>query len=140
MSSIEPDDSGVEADCGEEISGGFVIARGDGSELFELAEEILDQVARLVELAVKRAGGGAVSPQRDDGGFAGVGQGLDDPLIGIMGLVGDQQPGGHLRQQGVGAGQVVSLSRGQQERSGLPSASTRAWILVLSPPFLRPIA
>ena len=85
MSSIEPDSSGGEVDGGEEISGGFVIACGDGSELFELAEEILDQVARLVELAVKRAGGGAVSPERDDGGFAGLGQGLDDPLIGIIG-------------------------------------------------------
>jgi hypothetical protein len=42
VSSIEPNDSGGEVDGGEEISGGFVVARGDGSALFEFAEEILD--------------------------------------------------------------------------------------------------
>jgi hypothetical protein len=35
-------------DCGEEISGGFVVASGDGAVLLELAEEIFDEVARLV--------------------------------------------------------------------------------------------
>ena len=57
MSSIEPDNSGCEVDGGEEISGGFVVARGDSSELFEFAEEILDQVARLVELGIENRGG-----------------------------------------------------------------------------------
>ncbi len=48
---------------------------------------------------------------------AGLGQGLDDALIGIIGLVGDQQPGGHLRQRRASAPvRVVRLSRGQQER------------------------
>jgi hypothetical protein len=35
-------------DCGEEISGGFIVASGDGAVLLELAEEILDEVACLV--------------------------------------------------------------------------------------------
>jgi hypothetical protein len=30
LSSIEPDDSSREVDCGEEISGRFVVAGGDG--------------------------------------------------------------------------------------------------------------
>ena len=55
MSSIEPDCSGSEVDSGEEIAGGFVVAGGDGAELFEFAEEVLDQVARLVEVAVEIA-------------------------------------------------------------------------------------
>ena len=55
MSSIVPDSSGGEVDRGEEISGGFVVARGDGAERFEFAEEVLDQVARLVEVAVEIA-------------------------------------------------------------------------------------
>jgi hypothetical protein len=32
-------------DCGEEISGSFVVAGGDGAVLLELAKEILDEVA-----------------------------------------------------------------------------------------------
>ena len=42
-------------DGGEEISCGFVIARGDSPELFEFAEEILDQVACLVKFRGKFA-------------------------------------------------------------------------------------
>ena len=41
--------------CGEEISCELVIARGDGAELLELAEEILDQVSRFIEMLVIRA-------------------------------------------------------------------------------------
>jgi hypothetical protein len=50
------DDSGGEADGSEEISGGFVIACGDGAKLREFSEEILDQVARLREFSVKFGG------------------------------------------------------------------------------------
>jgi hypothetical protein len=42
VSSIEPNDSGGKVDGSQEISGGFVVARGDGAELFEFTEEILD--------------------------------------------------------------------------------------------------
>jgi hypothetical protein len=39
-------------DCGEEISGGFIVASGDGAVLLELAEEILDEVAcRVSDMA-----------------------------------------------------------------------------------------
>ena len=55
MSSIEPDCSGGEVDGGEEISGGLVIARGNGAEPLEFTEEILDQVARFVEFPVELA-------------------------------------------------------------------------------------
>jgi hypothetical protein len=36
-------------------------------------------------------------------------------MIGIKGFVGDQPIGCHLRQQGVGARQIVRRSRRQQE-------------------------
>lgn len=39
-------------DSGEEISGGFVVAGGDGAVLLELTEEILDEVAALVGVFV----------------------------------------------------------------------------------------
>jgi hypothetical protein len=55
VSSIEPDDSGGEADGGEEISHDGVAAGGGGPELPESAEEILDRMTRLVEVAIKLA-------------------------------------------------------------------------------------
>ena len=55
MSSIEPDCSGSEIDCCEKVDGGFVVARGDGAELLERAEEILDEMALFVERLVVSA-------------------------------------------------------------------------------------
>ena len=51
--------------------------------------------------------------------FAGRGQRFEDPLVGVEGAVGDQQAGGHVRQQRVGADQIMRLSRRQQERHRL---------------------
>lgn len=116
MSSIEPDCSGGEVDGGEEISCGFVVACGDGAELFEFAEKVLDQVARLVEMFVKVAGRGAVAAERDDRPSRGRGERSDDPLVGVVSFVGDQRGSGDLRQQGVRAGKVMYLSGGQVER------------------------
>ena len=39
-------------DPGEEIAGGLVVAGCDGAELLEFREEVLDQVACLVEIPV----------------------------------------------------------------------------------------
>jgi len=80
-----------------------VVTRGDAAVLFEFTEEILDQVARLVERLIELAGRCSVLPRRDHGGFPGTRQRFENTLIGIIGLVGDQHLGGHLRQQGVGA-------------------------------------
>ena len=55
LSSIEPDDSCGEVDRGEKISSGFVVARGDGPKLLELAKEILDQAAGFIEVFVVMA-------------------------------------------------------------------------------------
>src|ERR1039458_3893573 len=99
-------------DRGEKISGGFVITCGDGSELLELAEEILDQMARLVYLLVEGSVDFAVVLCRDQRGFAGRKKRFDDPLVGIEGFVRQQNVGLHLRQQRVGAVQIMSLARG----------------------------
>ena len=100
-------------DGSAEILCGLVVAGGDRTELLEFAEEVFDQVALFVEIAVEVARCEAVWPRRDDGGFAGAGQGFEDARVGIVGLVGDQPIGRHLRQQRVGADQIVRLSRGQ---------------------------
>ena len=102
-------------DAGEEVAGELVVARGDGAELLELAEEVLDQMARLVELLVVRPRRGAVALGRDHRELAGGGERLDHPGIGVERLVGDQGVGGKLGQEGVGAVQVVRLSRREQE-------------------------
>jgi hypothetical protein len=72
VSSIEPDRSGGEVNGGEEISRGFVVVRGKGSELFEFTEEILDEVARLVEMFVEITSRGAVAAERNDRPLAGL--------------------------------------------------------------------
>ena len=102
---------------------------------FELAEEILDQVARFIEFRIEVGRRPAVVSGRDDGRFTGRSQGSADALIGIEGLIRDQ-PIGRPRQQSIGTNQIVRLSRRQYKTkaNGLPRASTKAWIFVLSPP------
>jgi hypothetical protein len=72
-------------------------------------------MARLIEVTVKVGRGKSVWSRRDDGGFAGARQGLANARIGIKGFVGDQLISRHLRQQRVGANEIVGLSRGQQK-------------------------
>ena len=62
-------------DCGEEVSGGFVVAGGDSAILLELAEEVLDEISRLVDLFVVVALDFAIALRRDH------------PFVGIEGLV-----------------------------------------------------
>lgn len=102
-------------DCGEEVSRGFVVARDDGATLLELAEEILDEVARLVRLFVVVTLDFAVALGRDDDGFSSGKQWLDDTFIGIEGLVSRQGVGCHVGQQRVGALQIMGLARRQQK-------------------------
>ena len=52
LSSVEQDDSAGELDAGEEISGEFVVARGDGAKVLEFVEEALDEIAFAVEREV----------------------------------------------------------------------------------------
>jgi hypothetical protein len=41
--------------CGEEISGGFVVTGGDGAVFLELAEEVLDEMACLVGISLSKS-------------------------------------------------------------------------------------
>jgi len=63
--------------------------RGNRAELFELAEEILHQVALFVVFAIKIAQAQAVWSRRDYGGFASRRQPVEDAAIGIKGAIGD---------------------------------------------------
>src|SRR4029453_1550185 len=102
-------------DGGEEVAGGLVVACGDGAILLELGEEVLDQMARLVEVSIERSRRAAAASWWDDRGFAGSCEGLDHPIVGIERLVGDQRVGLHVRKEVIGADQVMRLAAAQME-------------------------
>lgn len=60
-------------DSGEKITSGLVVTGCDGSELLELAEEILDQMACLVEVLVIKSLVRAMAFRRYDCSLAGPG-------------------------------------------------------------------
>jgi hypothetical protein len=113
--SIEPNDSSGEVDGGEEVSGELVIAGSDGAVLLELAEEIFDEMAGLVEVCVVSAAACPIALGWDDRGLAGGNERIENPGIGIEGIVGDQGLGGEMRQESVRSFQIVRLPCGQQE-------------------------
>jgi hypothetical protein len=90
-------------------------AGGDGAELLELGEEVLNQVACLVEMPVVVPRRPPIGFPRDDCGLACGCQRLDDPLVGVERLIGDQRIGLHCGQEVVGADQIVGLAAGQEE-------------------------
>ena len=104
-------------DGGEKISGGFVVACGDGSKLLEFAKEIFDQAAGLIEVFVVRARLFAVGLCWDDWFYFGLAQGLDHPFVGVISLVGEQHVGLKPRQERVGALEIMGLS-GREMKAG----------------------
>lgn len=104
---------------GEEVAGGFVVARGDGAELFEPAEEVLDEMAGLVEVLVVVSLRSPITFGGDDRRFAGPSKWLDHPLAGIETLVGDQRIGREVGKKRVGAVEVMGLARGEVEAGGI---------------------
>ena len=72
-------------------------------------------MTRLVERLIELTGRCSVLPRRDHGGFPGTRQRFVNTLIGIIGLVGDQDLGSHLRQQRIGTDEIMGLPWGQQE-------------------------
>jgi hypothetical protein len=73
-------------DGGEEVACGLVVTCGDGAELLEFGEEIFGKVSRFIEVLIKVARRQATSSRRDDGWFAGGGEGLAYTVIGLEGL------------------------------------------------------
>ena len=115
MSSIEPDESGGKVNAGQEASCGFVIAGGDGPKLFELGEEVLDQMPGLVEVFVEGARCRPGLPRWDHGCLAGLGQRFEHPLVGIEGFVGNERLGLKFREQRIGSSQVMLLTTGEMK-------------------------
>ena len=89
---FDPEADCGESDGGEEVSGELVMAGGDGTAVFELVEEALDEVALAMEPAIDGAAGTQVALAGDMGpGAAGL-DGVDDGP-GVVAAVGDDIAG-----------------------------------------------
>lgn len=114
MDSIAPiDQSGNEAQAGEEVASQLVVSGGDGAEVLEAAVGALDDVAPFVALGIKGKEALAISLVGDDGdGSAAIEQGAQ--MIGVVAFVTDQpEAGGGVVQQRGGGGDVGDISAGQ---------------------------
>lgn len=125
-------------DRGEKISRGFVVAGGDGAILFELAEEILDEMTRLVGILVEIALNFAVAPGRNNERFSAGKQRFNDTFVGVEGFVSQQGIGFHVGQQCVGALQIMGLSRRQQKPQRIAKGIDKCVNLGAQPAFAAP--
>jgi hypothetical protein len=110
VSSFEPHGDGGEVDASEEVGGALVVAGGDCAELLELAEEILDEPAVLVEFTVEVAWKLPMALGRDDRDDTGLSKRFQDARLAVEGLVAEEISRADTSDQGVGAFQVVGLA------------------------------
>ena len=115
MSSIKPNDAGGQLNRGQEVPYCFVIASCYPSKLLEPGEEVLNQMARRVHVSIEWSRLLAIGFRRDHRGLSGGGEWLDNPLIGIERLIGEQHVRPYVRQKFVRANQVMGLSAGQMD-------------------------
>jgi len=124
--------------CGEEISGGFVVTGGDGAVFLQFAEEVLDEMTCLIGISVEIALNRAVALGRNHERLSSCPQRFDHPLVGIEGLVCQQDLGRHTRQQRVGAFQVMGLARRQDEAQRIAQRIDKRMNLGAQPAFAAP--
>ena len=103
------DDGGSEIDHRFETCVGFVASHGYALELFQLAEEILDQMAPLIDVLVDVERLGSPGMLRDHDLSRAFVQLFDDP-IGIEGLVGDQAAKFDILDQRLDANGVKAMA------------------------------
>jgi hypothetical protein len=125
-------------DPGEKVSGSLVIAGRYGAELLELADEILDEMACLVDLPVENARRLTTALGRDYRGLARRQEWLDHARIGIEGFICEYGIGFHLRQQHVGACKIMHLTAGQEESKRIAQCIDREMNLCAQPAFAAP--
>src|SRR5690349_19873994 len=94
---------------------GLVVAGGDGPELFQLGEGVLDEVAPAVHVPVQAEAGLAVRLGRDHRGRATVVEVRPEP-VGVEGLVAEQGAEDDALDQRLHADAVVPLA-GQQDEA-----------------------
>ena len=87
MSSIKPYICPGEEDGAEEVSGGFIVARGNGAELLQLEEEVLDQMPGFIEVFIVLTRLFSVGFWWNDALDALLIKDFQDTIIGIEGFV-----------------------------------------------------
>ena len=111
-------DDGCEAKCSHEIGGVFVVSGGDAAEVLEASEHALDCVAVPVAGFIKIMELLAVGLVGNDGLDAAAYE-PSTPMIGIVGLVGEQVAGvGEAISQHHGARDVGDLAGREIEGEG----------------------
>ena len=140
MSSIQAYEACDEVDGCEEVSRGFVVARCDCPELLELAEEILDEVPRLVEFLVVVALYRPITPGRDYRDLVAAASSSITRASASKALSASKVPTARSGKKASAPRRSCACPGVSRKLTGLPRASTKAWILVLSPPLLRAIA
>ena len=108
LSSVEQDDSAGELDAGEEISGEFVVARGDGPKVLEFVEEALDEIAFAIEREIASSRGLAVGLWGNHRGDLAPVERVDQ-RISVVSLVADQGLRIGAIDQRLRASQIVGL-------------------------------
>ena len=100
------------------VSGEFVVARGDASEVFDLAEEAFDQVSVFVDRGIEAAPFGGDGPAWDDGLCTAGCDSVHGPLP-IVTLVRQNVPCLQPLEKRLDLGDIVALATGQDEANGI---------------------
>lgn len=93
----------------QKVARGLVVARGNGPVLLQACKKVLDQMPNLVEVSVILARLFVRCPRRNNHILALVQQRLDQPGVGIVGLVGKDGLRGGVFEQDIGALQIMRL-------------------------------
>lgn len=131
----------------EEIAGGFFVAGGDTSELFDKLEEPLNEVAFGVEREVAFPGGLSIRSWRDDRLDGSDLKALNE-AVGVVAFVGEEGFGLHFGGECSGLVDVVDMPAGEAERQRIAEgvddhmnfggrAAARAAYGLVEAPFLR---
>src|SRR3954452_15079183 len=103
--------------------------------MFERAEEIFDEVAGLVKLAIVLSGCSALAPGRNDGLDSGLFQRLNDPVVSVLSAI--TAPALRSVNRTSDPTRSCAWPGVSKNRVGLPRASVKAWID--NPPRDRPV-
>ena len=103
---------------GQKVPGGFLVARGDTSELFDVIEETLDQIALGVEREVALALDLAVGLWRNDH-FDRAYLKAGNEAIGVIAFVAEKGSRIDLGGQRFGLGNIVGLPAREAQREGI---------------------
>jgi hypothetical protein len=114
VSSVEPEDYANQLDGGKECISELVVARGDGTEVFEFVKEPFNEVALAIQGEVSVSLLKAIRLGRDDWLYSPLLKGFDQG-IGIIGFIGQKRFGGDLIQQRLGLTDAGRLARSKRQ-------------------------